>query len=116
MPETRTAAGCAPASPRSQSRASRRTPVDRRRRPPGRAAQVAVVHRLDAALADRVAEVVTPLAQRVELLLRDLADVAEYVRGEFLVGVVAEIFVRDVDARKVAAALAKVVDLQLGRA
>ena len=83
---------------------------------PGRSAQVAVVDRLDAALADRVSRVVTLLAEGVKLLLRDLADVAEHMRGELPVGVVAEIFVRDLDAREVVAALLQVADLQLGRA
>ena len=83
---------------------------------PCRSPQVPVVDRLDAALADRVPSVVTLLAQGVKLLLRDLADVTEDVRGELPVGVVAEIFVRDLDAREVVATLLQVADLQLGRA
>jgi hypothetical protein len=66
-----------------------------------RAAQVLVVLRLDAGLADRVPGVVALLRQRVELFLRDLADVAEHVRRELAMWVVTERRVVDLDAGEI---------------
>src|SRR4029077_11431352 len=76
-------------------------------------AQVLVVVRLDAGLADRVAAAVTLVVQRLELLRRDLAPVAEHVRGELLVRVEAEVRRRDLDAREVLGTLLQVEDLRL---
>ena len=55
------------------------------------------------------------LGKGVELLLRDLADVAQDVCGELSVWVVTEILVRDLDAREIVPALLQVTDLELSR-
>ena len=71
---------------------------------PRGAAQPAVVGRLDAGLADLLAAAdvaVLRLLDLLQLLGRDLADVAEQLRPERLVLVVAEVRARDLDAREV---------------
>ena len=86
--------------------------VDAQLRRAGDAAQVAVVGRLDAALADLVAGLVA-LALRASssCCWRDLADVAEQLRRERVVRVVAEVRrARVVDARELVRVLVEVVD------
>src|SRR4029077_960436 len=87
--------------------------IDTQLRKPRSPAQVLVVVRLDAGLADRVAAAVTLVVQRLELLRRDLAHVAEHVRGELLVRVEAEVRRRDLDAREVLGTLLQIEDLRL---
>ncbi len=77
-------------------------------------AQVGVVGRLDAGLPDPVAaRVVLPL-RRVELLLGDLAHVAERLRRDPALVVVALVGLVDLDAGEVVLMLEEVRDLVLG--
>ena len=62
--------------------------VDAELRPPGRPSQVPVERRLDAGLADAVSRAVALILRRLQLVLRDLADVAEDLGRERLVLVV----------------------------
>ena len=77
------------------------------------AAQVPVERRLDAGLADLVAAPVVGLQPllRLQLRRRDLADVAEHLRGERLVRVVAQVRLLDLHARELGRVLLQVVDL-----
>jgi hypothetical protein len=72
--------------------------VDRQLRRAVTAAQVAVVGRLDAGLPDDVAGLVAELAPLLQLVLRDLADVPERLRGERAVRVLAQVAVRQAHA------------------
>ena len=65
--------------------------VDEQPLEPGRAAQVAIERGLDARLADLVAADELGVRPLRQLLLRHLADVAEDVRGERAVRVVADV-------------------------
>ena len=69
------------------------------------AAQVGVERRLDARLADLLACPVALLLQPGELVLRDLADVAEHLRRERAVLVVAQVGADDRDAAELVRAL-----------
>src|SRR5581483_119833 len=75
------------------------------------AAQEAVEHRLDARLADLVAGPVVLAGEALQLLGRDLPDVAEQLRRERLVGVVAQVGGLDAHAGEVAAVLLQVAHL-----
>ena len=95
--------------------------LDRARRPStrvdgqlcraGGAAQVLVVARLDACLSDHVPELVALAPFRLQLRLRDLADVAEHVRGERLVRVLAQVALAEADAREVELVLREIAHL-----
>src|SRR5262249_46824476 len=76
-------------------------------RPP---AQVGVVRGLEARLADAVARPEPALLAPVELRLRDLADVAEELRGQHPARVLARVGLDDLDAREVAMGLLEEVD------
>ena len=80
---------------------------------PERAAQVLVERRLDPGLADLVAAAVVGLLPQLLLQLggRDLADVAEDLRAERLVRVVAQVRLLDLHARELRRVLLQVVDL-----
>ena len=83
---------------------------------PGRPAQPAVVGRLDPGLADLLAAAdvaVLRLLELLQLLGRDLADVAEQLRRQCLVLVVAQIGARHLDAREVGPVLEQRRDLIL---
>ena len=77
-----------------------------------RAAQVLVVLRFDTGLSDRVAGVIALLGKRVQLFLRDLADVAEHVRRELAMWVVPQRCVVNLDAGEVVGSLLQVSLLQ----
>ena len=87
--------------------------VDGQLRLPVLAAQVGVVGRLDAGLADRVGGLVALALQLLVLLRRDLADVAEHLGGERPVRIAAEEAVLHPHAGELAAVLVQVVDLVL---
>ena len=70
-----------------------------------------VGHRLDTRLADLVARPVPLAGQRLELSGRHLADVAEQLRRDRLVRVVAQIGLDDLDAGEVDLVLLEVRDL-----
>ncbi len=91
-------------------RASHRVDADLRL--PRVSAEERVELRLDARLADLVAGLVEPRVA-VEVLLRDLADVAEHLRRERLVGVVPQVRLLDLDARELGGVLVEVGDLVL---
>ena len=80
---------------------------------PGAPAQVGVVRGLDSGLPDPVAAAVVVLAEPLQLLGRDLADVPEDVGGQRVVLVVAEVDLRDLDARELRLVLEQVVGLLL---
>ena len=69
------------------------------------AAEIRVECSLDAGLADLLAAAVAVLLEPLELLGRDLADVAEHLRSERPVLVVAQVGADDRDAREVVRAL-----------
>jgi hypothetical protein len=79
----------------------------------GSAAQEAVVDRLDSGLADDVARGVALLRARLELLLRDLADIAEDLRGDRAVVVATPIGLRDLHAGKLGLVLHQVRGLAI---
>ena len=78
----------------------------------GHPAEVLVELGLDAGLADLVSGLVQ-LGVRVELLLRDFADVAEHLRAERLVRIVPQVRLLDLDTREVGLVLVEVRDLVL---
>jgi hypothetical protein len=71
----------------------------------------AVVRGLDAGLADAVRRLVAVLLEALVLLRRDLPDVAEHLRRERLVRVLAQRALREVDARELVRMFEQVVDL-----
>ena len=73
-------------------------------------AQVRVVGRLEPGLADHVAGLVALRAELLQLLRRDLGDVADELGRELAVGVAPEIRVDDLDARELVEVLGEVVD------
>ena len=88
--------------------------VDADLRCAGRAAQVGVEGRLDPRLADLVAgAVVVDRVLLLQLLLRDLADVAEDLGGERLALVVAQVGVDDLDPRELRPVLLEVLHARL---
>src|SRR5205823_14322448 len=87
--------------------------VDRHLRGSVLAAQVAVVRLLDARLPDRVARLVALALQPLVLLRGDLTHIAENLRGEGLVRVLAEVAVGESHSGKLVLVLVEVVDLLL---
>ena len=83
--------------------------VDVHPRRAGDAAEIRVVGGLDAGLADQVARVVALLRQRLQLLRGDLTDVAEHLRRERPVRVVADVRRRRLDAGELRRVLGEVV-------
>ena len=81
----------------------------------GDAAQVRVVARLDAGLADLVAGLVALLRLALQLARGDLADVAEHLRGERAIRVVPDVAPFDGHAGKLARVLGEVDDHRLAR-
>ncbi len=77
------------------------------------AAQVGVVRALDTGLADLVAGRIPVLPQLLQLVGRDLADVAEHVGEQGLRVVLAQVGEARVHARELAAVLRQVVELRL---
>jgi hypothetical protein len=73
-------------------------------------AQVGVVACLDAGLADLVARGVALPLQLLELRGRDLVHVAEHLRSKVAVWVVADVGIRDADARELVGVFVEVVD------
>ena len=88
--------------------------VDAELRPPRRAAEVLVERRFHARLTDTVAGAVALVHLRLQLVLRDLADVAEHLGGERLVLVVPQERGHDRDARELRLVLLQ-VERPLGR-
>jgi len=78
-------------------------------------AEVRVVSRLEPGLADHVAGPVALLAELLQLLRRDLGDVADELRGQRAVGVAALVSVDDLDARELVEVLGEVVDRRVAR-
>ena len=89
------------------ARPSERVDVHPRRA--GDAAEIRVVGGLDAGLADHVAGLVALLRQRLQLLRGDLADVAEHLRRQRPVRVVADVRRRRLDAGELRRVLGEVV-------
>src|SRR5207237_10502620 len=67
--------------------------------------------RLAACLSGHVPELVALAPVRLQLGLRDLADVAEHVRGERLVRVLAQVALGEADAREVELVLSQIAHL-----
>src|SRR5581483_9534262 len=87
------------------------TRVDRQLRRPVAAAEVLVVLGLDAGLPDRVRRLVAELLVRLVLGRRDRTDVAEDVRRERLVRVLAQVALRELHAGERRLVLGEIGDL-----
>ncbi len=87
--------------------------VDADLREPGAAAQVLVERRFDSGLADLVPGAIPVVPLRLQLLRRDLAYVAEHVRGHRLVLVAAQVRAGDAHSPELGLVLREVVDLRL---
>ena len=82
----------------------------------GDTAQVAVVRRLDAALADLVTGLIPRRCEGVELVARDLAHVAEQLCSERVVRIVANVRRAERHARELVRVLGEIVAERLARA
>src|ERR671914_287873 len=100
---------------RAKERGARRPAerVDAEAREPRLSAQELVVRTFDPALADAVAEAVA--AELLQLILRDLADLAEQLSRQGAVAVAAYVRVLDADAGELRLALLEELHLGLGR-